>query len=218
MGSATGAGTYVEGTNVTIAATPNEGYHFVMWNDNVAESVRTVKVETDTLFTAFFAPDQHTVTVASSDEGACRTYGSGTYDHGDTIEIGYVALDTVTEGGHWIILGWDDGITDNPRQVVVTQDTVFTVRCQWLGGVGIGETEDKSYELRVYPNPAHGAVTVIVGAPATLTVLDLTGRVVVAPQSLSSSVTLPLSDLPSGTYFLRVTTEEGTAVKKLIVK
>ena len=218
MGSVTGGGTYEEGTNVTIAATPNEGYHFVMWNDNVAESVRTVKVETDTLFTAFFAPDQHTVTVASSDEGACRTYGSGTYDHGDTIEIGYVALDTVTEGGHWIILGWDDGITDNPRQVVVTQDTVFTVRCQWMEGVGIGETEDKSYELRVYPNPAHGAVTVSVGAPATLTVLDLTGRVVVAPQSLSSSATLPLTDLPSGTYFLRVTTAEGTAVKKLIVK
>lgn len=218
MGSVSGAGTYEEGSYVTIAATPNEGYHFVMWNDNVAESVRTVKVETDTLFTAFFAPDQHTVTVASSDEGACRTYGSGTYDHGDTIEIGYVVLDTVTEGGHWIILGWDDGITDNPRQVVVTQDTVFTVRCQWMEGVGIGETEDKSFELRVYPNPAHGAVTVKVSNPATLTVLDLAGRVVVAPQSLSSSVTLPLSDLPSGTYFLRVTTEEGTAVKKLIVK
>jgi len=218
MGSVTGGGTYEEGSNVTIAATPNEGYHFVMWNDSVTAPVRTIRVETDTLFTAFFAPDQHTVTVASSDEGACRTYGSGTYDHGDTIEIGYVALDTVTEGGHWIILGWDDGITDNPRQVVVTQDTVFTVRCQWMEGVGIGETEDKSYELRVYPNPAHGAVTVKVSNPATLTVLDLAGRVVVAPQSLSSSVTLPLTDLPSGTYFLRVTTEEGTAVKKLIVK
>ena len=27
-----------------------------------------------------------------------------------------------------------------------------------------------------------------------------------------------LTDLPSGTYFLRVTNEEGTAVKRLIVK
>lgn len=219
MGSVTGGGTYEEGSNVTIAATPNEGYHFVMWNDNVAESVRTVKVETNTLFTAFFAPDQHTVTVASSDEGACRTYGSGTYDYGDTIEIGYVALDTVPQGGRWQFLGWSDEENDNPRTILVTSDTVIVALFEWMAdSVGIGELVDNSYEIIVYPNPAHGDVTVEVSNPATLTVLDLAGRVVVAPQLLSSSATLPLTDLPSGTYFLRVTTAEGTAVKKLIVK
>lgn len=225
MGSATGAGTYVEGTNVTIAATPNEGYHFVMWNDSVTAPVRTIKVETDTLFTAFFAPDQHTVTVASSDEGACRTYGSGTYDHGDTIEIGYVALDTASAGGHWVILGWNDGNADNPRQVVVTSDTTFTILCQWVGdSVGINDApEVNNRRVNIYPNPATTTVRVECEGwnAETATLLDLNGRVVstqTIQQSNSQAIILDISMLPRGTYFLRLTDGTTTAIHKLILQ
>ena len=167
------------------------------------------------------APDTvwRTVSVTTDAPEACEVYGSGVYADSSTVEIGFLLADTAIEGGHWQFLGWSDGVSGNPRDILVTSDTSLVALFEWIeDSVGINELRDNSYEIRVYPNPAHGAVTVSVGAPATLTVLDLTGRVVVAPLSLSSSATLPLSDLPSGTYFLRVTTEEGTAVKKLIVK
>ena len=229
MGTVSGAGVYPDSNVVTIEAVPFEGYHFVAWNDNDTRTVRTITLVSDTAFTAYFAADTlptpppdtlwRTVAVTANVDGVCETYGSGVYADSSTVEIGFLLADTAIDGGHWQFLGWSDGVSGNPRDILVTSDTSLVALFEWIeDSVGINELRDNSYEIRVYPNPVHGAVTVSVGAPATLTVLDLTGRVIVGPLSLSSSATLPLSDLPSGTYFLRVTTEEGTAIKKLIVK
>ena len=46
MGSVSGMGTYAKGTNVTLTATPNEGYRFVAWSDEVTDNPRTVVAET----------------------------------------------------------------------------------------------------------------------------------------------------------------------------
>lgn len=227
MGSVSGAGTYEEGTNVTITATANEGYHFVTWSDGITASTRTVKVDFDTSFTAFFAPDTlwHIVTVGASNDGACQTYGSGTYIHGDTIEIGYHLLDTASAGGHWVILGWNDGNADNPRQVVVTSDTTFTLLCQWVGdSVGINDApEGNNRRVNIYPNPATTTVRVECEGwnAETATLLDLNGRVVstqTIQQSNSQAIILDISMLPRGTYFLRLTDGTTTAIHKLILQ
>lgn len=227
MGSVSGAGTYEEGTNVTITATANEGYHFVTWSDGITASTRTVKVDFDTSFTAFFAPDTlwHIVTVGASNEGACQTYGSGTYIHGDTVEIGYHLLDTASAGGYWEILGWNDGNADNPRQVVVTSDTTFTLLCQWVGdSVGINDApEVNNRRVNIYPNPATTTVRVECEGwnAETATLLDLNGRVVstqTIQQSNSQAIILDISMLPRGTYFLRLTDGTTTAIRKLILQ
>lgn len=54
-GAVSGAGTYVEGSIVEIKAIANDGYHFVGWNDNVSDSVRTIVVTADTSLVAIFA-------------------------------------------------------------------------------------------------------------------------------------------------------------------
>lgn len=227
MGTVSGAGTYEEGTNVTITATANEGYHFVTWSDGITASTRTVKVDFDTSFTAFFAPDtlRHIVTVGASNDGACQTYGSGTYIHGDTIEIGYHLLDTASADGYWEILGWNDGNTDNPRQVVVTSDTTFTLLCQWVGdSVGINDApEVNNRRVNIYPNPATTTVRVECEGwnAETATLLDLNGRVVsiqTIQQSNSQAIILDISMLPRGTYFLRLTDGTTTAIRKLILQ
>lgn len=227
MGTVSGAGTYEEGTNVTITATANEGYHFVTWSDGITASTRTVKVDFDTSFTAFFAPDTlwHIVTVGASNDGACQTYGSGTYIHGDTIEIGYHLLDTASVGGYWEILDWNDGNADNPRQVVVTSDTTFTLLCQWVGdSVGINDApEGNNRRVNIYPNPATTTVRVECEGwnAETATLLDLNGRVVstqTIQQSNSHAIILDISMLPRGTYFLRLTDGTTTAIRKLILQ
>lgn len=45
MGSVTGMGTYDKGTTVTLTATPNTGYRFVMWGDEVTDNPRQVVAE-----------------------------------------------------------------------------------------------------------------------------------------------------------------------------
>jgi hypothetical protein len=54
MGTVTGGGTYAQGTSITITATPNEGYKFVKWQDNVTEPSRTIIVNKDEAYTATF--------------------------------------------------------------------------------------------------------------------------------------------------------------------
>lgn len=77
-----------------------------------------------------------------------------------------------------------------------------------------GATEEM---FTVYPNPASSDVTIQVGEPSVLSVIDMTGREVMAPTEIQSILTISLSTLPSGTCFLRLQTSSGIVTKKVIV-
>lgn len=47
--------TVLDGDEVTLTATGNPGYHFLRWNDNNTDSVRTVEVHGNVTYTAYFA-------------------------------------------------------------------------------------------------------------------------------------------------------------------
>lgn len=57
MGRVTGGGVYKENTPVSLHAIPNNGYHFVQWNDGIQNNPRTVELTQNTTFTAYFAID-----------------------------------------------------------------------------------------------------------------------------------------------------------------
>ena len=54
MGTVSGSGEYVFGTEVTITATPNEGYRFVSWNDGNTNNPRTIKITENATYIAIF--------------------------------------------------------------------------------------------------------------------------------------------------------------------
>ncbi|RZK16759.1 MAG: T9SS type A sorting domain-containing protein, partial [Hymenobacter sp.] len=80
-------------------------------------------------------------------------------------------------------------------------------------------------QVAVYPNPAHTQVTIelpvgLSRQPATAVLLDALGRVVrqqALPTSLSSHA-FALPGVGPGLYSLRLTTEAGTVVKKLVIE
>ena len=72
--------------------------------------------------------------------------------------------------------------------------------------------------LVLRPNPATTSVTIDAEAGATATLLDLAGRPVLHFTLPAASTTLDLHTLPQGSYFVRVTTAHGTAVRRLIVR
>ena len=55
MGTVSGGGQALDGGTVTIRAVGNPGYHFLRWNDNNTDSVRTVEVHGNVTYTAYFA-------------------------------------------------------------------------------------------------------------------------------------------------------------------
>ena len=84
---------------------------------------------------------------------------------------------------------------------------------------GIYDVE--SGTLTLYPNPASEKVTMTVtGFEGTVEVeiVDMNGRRVAGYTTMDSELTINVSDLAQGAYFVRVTGDNHTAVRKLIVK
>ena len=92
-----------------------------------------------------------------------------------------------------------------------TLDTIHTI--------GIPTAEVGS--VAIYPNPAHGRVTIETTSPATVTLLSLNGREVntqAFTQSSNQTITIDLSSVPRGAYFVKVVSHGSVSVRKLIVK
>ena len=61
----------------------------------------------------------YTITVESDNPEWGTVSGSGEYHYGDTIQI-----EAIPNVGHEFLM-WNDSITDNPRDIVITQDSTF---------------------------------------------------------------------------------------------
>ena len=119
-GSVTGAGTYDEGSSITLTATANNGYHFTQWNDGNTDNPRTIVLTKDTTFTAEFAINTYTLSVSCNATQGQIEGTSGVYEHGTE----HVFKAIPNEGYHFA--QWNDGNTDNPRTIVLTKDTTLT--------------------------------------------------------------------------------------------
>ena len=87
--------------------------------------------------------------------------------------------------------------------------------------VGIAETA-LSDQIIVYPNPTNGMINVqcLMINVQNIEIFDVMGKTVTVETwhaaSLQPKTTLDLSTLPSGVYFIRIQTENGTITKKVI--
>ena len=120
LGSVTGGGSYNYLSQVALTAVPVPHYHFTMWNDSIEDNPRTITVTRDTLFTAHFAIDRHTVAMHTADATQGSVSSSDTVDYNTAVWI------TATANYGYHFTQWNDGNTQNPRRVVVLQDTAFT--------------------------------------------------------------------------------------------
>ena len=119
MGSVQGAGTYNYLTEIEISATANYGYHFTRWNDGNTDNPRVVKVTGDKTYTAYFDKNTYSITKQyEAEQGSITGPTSGKY-------LDVITLTATPKTGYHFTQ-WSDGITDNPRTLVLTQDTAFT--------------------------------------------------------------------------------------------
>ena len=180
------------------------------WQNNStywSTAIERIEVFGDT--TAVIPPDTawHTVTVLCDSTMGIAS-GGGRYPDSSLITI------TALPYYGYEFLQWNDGDTTNPRQVLVTSDTTFTAYFQAIDDtVGISEVGNEKWKVEIYPNPAHGDVTINVAEPSVITVIDMTGRTIIPSTPVNSTFIISHSSLPAGVYFVRV----GAAVGKLII-
>ena len=144
-GAVTGAGTYQEGSSVTLKAIPNQGYTFSEWNDGVTSNPRTVTVNNNLSFTAYFVTEQYTIATNATPTGSGTVTGGGTYHYGETVVL------TAVPNANYTFMQWSDGNVNNPRTETVTGNATYTAVFFTQGG--------QTYTLTVTSNdPAHGIV------------------------------------------------------------
>ena len=120
MGSTTGSGSYTHNTPVSISAQANYGYHFQSWNDGDTTNPRLINVTHNATYTALFSLNSYTVTAISGNGAFGTVSGSGTYNYNTS------ALITATPFYGYHFVQWNDGNTDNPRTIIVTEDIGYT--------------------------------------------------------------------------------------------
>ena len=192
-GSVTGSGTYDYGTEITIEAIADKGYHFEKWSDGNIENPRTITVTENITLSAEFAIDQYQVTLESNGNGSVT--GSGTYDYGTEITIEA----TANENYHFV--RWSDGNTENPRTIVVTEEVELMAEF---------EEDDKTMDDNVDESSVivyvQDGVIYIEGADADYNVFDASGRLIYTGRDAQLS-------LPRGVYVIAV----GGEVEKVVI-
>lgn len=71
------------------------------------------------------------------------------------------------------------------------------------------------HEVSVYPNPTTGMLTIVADNVVNVDVFDFAGRKVA---SFESTTSIDLTSLAAGIYALRITTDYGTEIRKVIKK
>ena len=144
-GTVTGGGTYEAGSVIVLTATANPGYTFNRWDDNSTQNPRTVTVNGDMSFTAIFTQNQYVITVVANPSNAGMVSGGGAYYYGNHATL------TATAYSGYEFQGWSDGSTENPHQVLVTDNATYTATFSASGST--------YYTVSAYVSPS-GAGTV----------------------------------------------------------
>ncbi len=109
----------VDCESVELSVTSDYGYHFTQWSDGNTDNPRVIVLTQDTTVTAEFAKNTYNVQL-SCDENIGQVSGAGIYDCLDTIVLNASSA----YGYHFT--QWSDGNTENPRTIILTQDTTFS--------------------------------------------------------------------------------------------
>ena len=149
-----GTHVYNEGTEVTITATPSEGYVFVNWTGDVTNSnsaSTTVTMDGNQTVTANFKPVTRTLTIAGSPAEKGTTipeYGEYAYDHGTTVNI------SATPVSGWRFVKWTGDVSDpNSPNTTVFMDGDQTITATFE------EIPPNQYVLSITVTPQNSGTT-----------------------------------------------------------
>lgn len=192
MGSATGGGTFTEGTVITISATAFGGYYFTSWDDGNAENPRNITVTQNATYKALFSQNAvttYTLTVmCNTVQGSA--IGSGTYAAGTVVTIAAIP----NSGFEFDV--WNDNSSENPRQVTVNDNMTFVA---FFKGTGVDDNAQQLITL--YPNPAKDVIRIEgLEIGSEIRIYNMNGALV---KAVAADHEIGVGELASGLYLVR---------------
>lgn len=214
-GTITGGGTYNLGETCTVTATAAEGYNFVNWTQGFfsvsTEASYSFTVTGNTTLTANFETQTFDVKVAIDPEEAGTIIGGGTYNYGDEVVL------TIVRNEDWAFQNW----TENGEVVseemtytfVITSDRDLVANFMHTEGIG-----EQTANVSLYPNPTQGEVTLEGEGLQSVRIVNVFGQTVYNAKVEGDQVRIDLSDMAKGVYVMHIGTENGNAVRQIVVE
>ncbi len=211
-GTVEGDGEYEEGEEVTITATPNEGWFFVDWTgdtehvDNAHSATATVTMPAEDIsLTANFdvePPETYTLSLLADPPEGGNVDGAGEYQAGETVDIKAMPVDADWEFQNWT---GDINYVDDPGSAtaIVTMpemDITLTANFMYISVEDIAKVE-----LSVYPNPTRDKFYVESSEMIKqIRLIDISGQVVkeIAVDGLNTEINV--NNLRAGVYFIQI--------------
>jgi trimeric autotransporter adhesin len=107
--------------------------------------------------------------------------------------------------------------------IIVNVDTIWNI-AKWIGGnyvdtcsstIGIEQIETQQHLITIYPNPATSILYINgLTTTATVEVYDISGKLLFTRQLNFHQI--DISTLAKGLYFIKLTTKEGSVVRKFV--
>ena len=167
-GTVSGAGEYVQGSQVTLSATAAEHYVFSQWADGRTDNPRTVRVIADATYTAVFEPMQYYLKLAQNNANMGMVSGDGVYSYGTVVSC----LATPYPNYHFV--QWSNGSRDNPYEFVVSED-VPLLTAYFAEGAVTAIGDESAIEPTIY---AVGKTIVVENATDEICVYDAMGKLI----------------------------------------
>lgn len=128
------------------------------------------------------------------------------------------AIIKATPQNGYRFIRWNDGNTDNPHTVVVTNNTTFIASFEVGNGIVENSIESK---ISLYPNPVGN--TLCISSEVTISeieIVNVMGQVVRRIEVNSDNVTSDVEDLKAGVYIVRIhgTNTESVVCQRKFIK
>ena len=170
-GTVTGGGSYNQGQQCTVSATPATGYTFLRWTENGTQvstnANYTFTVTGNRNLVAQFQQQNYTISVSANPNNGGSVTGGGAYHYGDNCTV------IATPANGYTFLRW----TENGNQVSTNATYTFTVTGN---RTLVAQFQQQSYTITATANPTNGGTvtgggTFNYGQSCTLTATPATG-------------------------------------------
>ena len=167
------------------------------------------------------APVYRNVTVVSMmNDGSevpssCTVTGAGSFVEGSTVTLTASSTEPYSFDFFYWINAAGDTIYDNPYLFTLNSDVNIIAVFGYTGGISGVDVA----RVKLYPNPAVDRVSLSgLTLGARITLIDASGRHLDSWSATEEEMTLDVSRLAAGQYFLRISSDGQTVVKKLVIE
>lgn len=197
-------------SSAVIFAQPNPHCHFSHWSNGRTSNPDTVFLVSDTVVTAFFAIDAHSVRLHGNDSIAVLS-GEGVYPYGSEVTVSVAMVSADYSFDSWMV---GDSIIsyDSNYSFEVTKDIELTAVFveNMPNDVVVVDNED----VRIYPNPTSGNLTIEADGFLFAELFDPKGDRLAVYRNANN---IDISRFPVGRYLFGIRTRKYYVYRSIVI-